>query len=423
MGEYSLKCPKCGSVFEDKYTNSCPDGCSSLIKAEYKQKKLRIRDLPGMFRYHDWLPVEDCRNVGTKPVTYKSRELSRELGIKNLYICFNGYNPDINAAVKSCSFKELEAVPTMLRMKEKGSGIIQVSSAGNTARAFCEVSAATGMPVIAVVPKYAKDNIWTTVPAGDVLMITVDGDYTDAIEFGNRLCSINGVVAEGGAKNPARRDGMGTTLLDCAVAAGRIPDWYFQAVGSGTGAIAAFEMSERLIEDGRYGGKLPRLYLSQNDVFAPIVNAWKERRREIIPDKDMPDAKNSAMKAYSPVLTNRTPPYSVFGGLFDALTATDGITVPVPRDKAESAGKLFEEVEGPDLDPAAAVCLASLLDVSEKGTFKPEDTVMLNITGGGYRRAREDFDIIKVNPSFEASAGDDISKISSDVAKWVKRYV
>ncbi len=57
--------------------------------------------------------------------------------------------------METCSFKELEAQPTVLRLREKGAGgVIQVSSAGgNTGRAFCQASALTGgAPVVVVVP-------------------------------------------------------------------------------------------------------------------------------------------------------------------------------------------------------------------------------------------------------------------------------
>ena len=42
-------------------------------------------------------------------------------------------------------------------------------------------------------------------------------------------------------------------ILSAVTTIGRIPDYYFQAVGSGTGAIAAWEANMRLIEDGRFG--------------------------------------------------------------------------------------------------------------------------------------------------------------------------
>lgn len=407
----------------DNYENKCINGCNSLIKADYTQKKLTVRNLPGMFKFHDWLPVRGFSETEASPVTYKSSALSKELGIPGLYITFNGYWPEINAKIKTCSFKELEAVPTMLRMEEsKSNDTILVSSAGNTGRAFVEVSAQTKIPAIVVVTKSALKNIWTTKPAENAILIAVDGDYTDAIEFGNRLCNTQGIVSEGGAKNPARRDGMGTAFLNGAVFAGNIPDWYFQAVGSGTGAIAAVEMAERLISDGRYGNTLPRLYLSQNEGFSPMVNAWNENRREIIEELDMPDAKNSALDAYSPVLTNRTPPYSLTGGLYDTLLKSDGIMTAVSKRKAENAGRIFEETEGADLDKAAQVCLASLIEASEKGLIKADETVLLNITGGGYKFAKEELLLIETKPFAEVLPGDDVTGLQKDIFERLKQH-
>jgi cysteate synthase len=59
-------------------------------------------------------------------------------------------------------------------------------------------------------------------------------DYTDAINLAGRIVKLPGMVPEGGARNVARRDGMGTMMLDAAVTIGKMPDHYFQAVGSGT---------------------------------------------------------------------------------------------------------------------------------------------------------------------------------------------
>ena len=87
---------------------------------------------------------------------------------------------------------------------------------------------------------------------------------------------------EGGAKNVARRDGMSTTLLSAATTIGRIPDYYFQAVGSGTGAIAAWEANLRLIGDGRYGNHKMKLIVSQNCPFLPMFDSWKAGSREML---------------------------------------------------------------------------------------------------------------------------------------------
>ena len=165
-----------------------------------------------------------------------------------------------------------------------------IASAGNTGRAFAGLSAQYKKPVVVVVPKDAVSRLWTTTPAHDVFLVAVKGDYTDAIAVSTALAAVPGCVPEGGARNVARRDGMGTVMLDAAVTLGRIPDHYFQAVGSGTGAIAAWEAAIRLIGDGRYGTALPRLHLAQNKPFTPMFSAWQQRRRSINPELDMPDA-------------------------------------------------------------------------------------------------------------------------------------
>ena len=122
-----------------------------------------------------------------------------------------------------------------------------------------------------VVPEDALPQMWITGerhPAVRLAVVRGGGDYSDAIELGNRIAALPGFYPEGGARNVARRDGMGTVVLAAVEALGESPRHYFQAVGSGTGAIAAWEMSLRLRQDGRFGDWLPRLHLVQNEPFA-----------------------------------------------------------------------------------------------------------------------------------------------------------
>lgn len=419
--KYRLRCPSCGMEVPDHYTNSCPAGCPGLIRAEYAARRITPHPFPGIFCYADWLPVEGTLPTQAGPVTYCSTELAREAGLANLWICFNGYWPEKGALMRTCSFKELEAWPTMLRLQEKGKGIMQVSSAGNTGRAFAEVSAQCGYPLVLAVPVRGIDRIWTTRPAKQVFLVAVEGDYTDAITVGDALCSLPGLVPEGGAKNPARRDGMGTVMLDGTLTCGRLPDWYVQAVGSGTGGIAAWEMAERLRRDGRWGAALPRLLLSQNLPFTPMVDAWQDGRRTLLPG-DFVDATSRIADVWADVLTNRHPPYDLPGGLRDALLATNGMMDPVSNAEAHAAGRLFAELEGCDLDPAAAVATASLLRSAENGTIGKNDTVLLNITGGGYERVKKDFTLHRVRPACTVPAGAGTAEVERLLAGWMKDY-
>jgi cysteate synthase len=341
MGEYQLRCVSDGSV-QPPYSLSCPHD-SSLLRADYQARQIEPKSLPGIWRFLDWLPLKGIiAEAEGAPVTYKSRSLARELGLENLCISFNGYWPEHGAKMPTCSFKDLEAAPTMQRLQERGDKpILVVASAGNTARAFAHVSLITGQPLILFVPEKALDRMWTAASASavkgrsteQVKLIAVQGDYYDAISIAEKVQSLPGFAPEGGARNIARRDGMGTVMLDAALALGQIPKHYFQAVGSGTGGISAWEAALRLKADGRFGPYLPRLHLAQNLPNAPIYYAWKGKEAEPV-----------CSNMFDDVLFNRKPPFGMPGGVRDALVETGGEVYGVTDRQAADAKKLFESL-------------------------------------------------------------------------------
>jgi cysteate synthase len=401
MGEYLLRCVSDGSV-QPAYSLSCPHD-SSLLRADYQARQIQPKSLPGIWRFLDWLPVRGTiAEAEGAPVTYRSLGLARELGLENLYISFNGYWPERGAKNPTCSFKDLEAAPTMQRLKERGdSPTLVVASAGNTSRAFAHVSLITGQPLVLFVPERALERMWTALPAGEsgakgtdpVTLIAVKGDYYDAISIAEKVQSLPGFAPEGGARNIARRDGMGTVMLDAALTLGEIPGHYFQAVGSGTGGIAAWEAALRLRADGRFGSCLCRLHLAQNLPNAPIYHAWKGKEPEPICN-DM----------FDDVLLNRKPPYGIAGGVKEALQDTAGEVYGITNSQAAAAKKLFEQSEEIDILNAPAIAVAALEQAIKAGSVQRKETVLLNITGGGVSRMLEDHSLQMIRPQTAVSS-------------------
>lgn len=384
MGQYQVVCPKCGRV-QDPYALRCPND-DALLQTAYSNERLSLMPYPGMWRYLEWLPVNGMLDgVHSGPVTYKSMGLAKELGLRELYITFNGYWPERGADMLTCSFKELEALPTMRRLMEQGKrDVLVVASAGNTGRAFSYVASLTGQPVVVLVPTVSTERVWLpNVERGNVLLYAVEGDYYDAIALSDRLSALPRYVPEGGARNVARRDGMGTVMLDAVRTIGALPRHYFQAVGSGTGGISAFEASKRLITDGRFGQHLPVLHLAQNLPCAPLFHA----RSGGTCSKECPAG------IFDDVLFNRRPPYGMLGGVRDALDATGGEVIGITNGEAAEARRSFAQVEGIDILPAPAVAVAALMRSALNGEIGAEATCVLNITGGGEERVREDHHI------------------------------
>ena len=405
MGKYQLMNVADGRIFEDNgWVLDDPEGKTpSLVRAVYPKKQLQVGDDElGLYKFADWLPIQRLLEHPSCPVTYKSEKLAKKLGLNNLYITFSGWGPAKGANMTTCSFKETEAYLVCARLDEaQKDQVLVVASAGNTARAFAKVCSDNGIKLLLCVPQDNINALWFDKPLNPCvkLITTASGsDYFDAIQLSNYVCEHESFLAEGGAKNIARRDGMSTTMLSAVTTIGRIPDFYFQAVGSGTGAIAAWEANLRFLEDGRYGQNKARLFVSQNKPFLPMYEAWKQDSRTLLP-YDPDQARKDASEICAPVLSNRKPPYGLAGGLYDALKDTDGDIFAVSNEEANQAKALFEETEGIDIYHAAAVALASLIQAIHINKVKTDDVVMLNITGGGEKHFKESHEIHHLQPS------------------------
>ncbi len=400
---YTLVCFADKHKFEDSGWSLADPDCEkpSLIRAEYEEKQYTPReDLEGLYRYAGWLPVHRTLKGSCAPVTYKSTALASELGLENLYITFSGWWPKMGARMSTGSFKETEAYSVCGRLSADNKKTLVVASAGNTARAFAKVCSENNIPLLISIPEDNINALWFTEPLNDCVKIIASpkgSDYFDAIALADKVCTDPDFMAEGGAKNVARRDGMGTTLLSAVEVIGRIPDAYFQAIGSGTGTIAAWENNLRLIEDGRWGTHKMKLYPSQNDPFTIMYDSWKLHSRQLV-DMTPDQARNAAAVIDAKVLSNRKPPYSIAGGLFDAMEDAGGDMFKVTNDELHQWKGKFAELEGIDIHNAAAVAVASLAAAVKEGKVSKEDVIMLNITGGGEELAKSEQNIVYAKP-------------------------
>lgn len=389
---YQLMDVASGRIFADEgWTLADPQASSpSLVRAVYEHRHFNPReDLDGLYRYAEWLPVRRTLRRSSAPVTYRSRGLAEMLGMNHLYITFSGWNPKLGIRMETCSFKETEAFSVCARLPKNSDRILVVQSAGNTARAFARVCSDNNIPVVICIPEDNIHDLWFVRPLKKcVKIIATPGgtDYYDAIALGEKLSRSPRYCLEGGAKNIARRDGMGTTVLSAVETIGRIPDAYFQAVGSGTGAIAAWEMVKRLQEDGRFGSHDMKIFTTQNTPFTILYDSWKAGSRELLP-LEADASRRKAEVILAKVLSNRKPPYSIAGGLYDAMKETGGDMFLASNDEIVYWMLRFFQAEGFDIFPAAACAVAALAKALGEGKVGRDETVMLNITGGGMLEA------------------------------------
>ena len=444
---YSLICSKCGKIYDDSKEGEWRLSCDNEKKDPNHGKALLVSFYPNQNQafslnakeskeklsdFSSFLPlINEYKNIPidtSAPICFKSINFGEKfLYLKNLWISFSGFIDNRDYFLSSCTFKELEATSIFSRIFSKTTPdkqkTVVVSSAGNTARAFAQIfskkislneNLSENINLIIVVPEKSLDKIWSipTVPFNEKrvkLIVIKDGDYSDAIKFADLISSLdeNIFFPEGGAKNPARRDGMAISLLapvfEIKKQTGKIilPDHYFQAVGSGTGGISAWEAAKRIQEFINYkennkeiiGENISKinidikmkLHLSQNVPFTPMADSWEKDVREM-PDYcfNEKEAKKRIDNVSAFVLTNRHPPFGIHGGVYDAMKSCKGSQFyKITNDEANKASDLFEKYEGYSVDPAAAIAIASLIKAVRLNKVEKNDVIILNVTGGG----------------------------------------
>ncbi|MDH5637410.1 MAG: cysteate synthase [Nitrospinota bacterium] len=404
MDKYKLICCANGQEVRLKSPFDFQTGCheNSLLKAVYHQERLEIRnDLPGLWKYINWLPVNSHNEYSFGPVTYKSQGLAAELGLYNLWISFNGYYPDFGAYYKTCTFKELHAVVVIQYAKEHNVEKLVLASAGNTAVAFSYIAEFLKYPVVCVVPEKCMKAVQAPnmLFSNSKIVMLTGGDYSDALNVSRRLAALKGWTYEGGAKNFARRAGLGISYMDAVATIGRIPDHYFQGVGSGTGAIAAWHTNMLFIADGSYGTYMTKLHLAQNKPMTPMASAWAAGRNFIKQEVDVPQVENILDLVAAPVLTNKYPAYGISGGVYDGLRSTGGLMYGISNDELYEAGDVFKRTEGRDVNPPAAVATAALIKAVKEKKVGRGDIIMLNITGAGKEQRHRDLSILPIKPN------------------------
>ena len=396
MGNYRIKCLGSNEVFHDAYTLHHTDG--ALVSSVYdKGLNIDMKET-GVWKYVDWLPVSKASKHNAGTVTYKSEGLARKLGLSNLWIAYHGYWPERGGLCPTGAFKDMEAVPTIQRLKDHGCNGVICASAGNTARAFSHFCDLDNFPLIVVVADIHAHRIWGTSDfENDSVKVVVveNGNYADAKIVAKEIASkLEGWQLEGGAHNIARRDGIGSLILDAWNEIGRIPDHYFQGVGGGPGPIGVYEMMQRLIDFGHDEGPLAKIHLSQNPEHCPIHKAWQDGR-STLQDSDFPEGD---VEVYSDYLLSASPAYDAKGGVYDTLKSTNGETYVVERQDAIDAGKMFEKTEGIDIMTPAEVALGSLIQAIEEEKVKKDDCIVLNISGGGVKRLQKERGAIIFEP-------------------------
>jgi threonine synthase len=375
----NLKCRECGQDYPISPLHVC-EMCFGPLEVVYDYARIKAAISRGtierrphnLWRYRELLPVEGEPEIGLNsgftPLV-KAERLGAELGLKRLYI------KDDTVNHPTLSYKDRVVSVAISKAREFGFTTVSCASTGNLATAVAAHAARAGLRCIIFMPESVEAGkiVGSTIYGAQV--ITIRGNYDDV----NRLCS---EIADkyGWAfvninLRPYYTEGAKTFGFEVAEQLGwRLPNHIVVPTAGGTilpkVAKAFKEFKELgLIRDGEC-----RVHCAQAAGSAPVINALHKGTDLITPVKPDTIAKSIA-------IGNPADGFYVLKAVRESGGWGEVATDPELID----AIKLLARTEGIFTEPAGGTTLAVAMKLVAQKRINPDESVVVSITGNGYK--------------------------------------
>ncbi len=375
-----LYCPKCSKKYDAmKVNNLCT--CGSPLWAKYdieglkeKASKSEIKHRVGnMWRYHEFLPVASPENVvtlgeGFTPMI-KAEQLGAEIGLDNLYIKNEGLNP-------TGTFKARGSSAGISKAKELGIENIAIPTNGNAGAAWATYAAKAGIGAYVVMPRNAPEITKSECSAAGAHLYLVDGRISDAGVIVGKLCQKYGYFEVSTLKEPYRLEGKKTMGYEIMEQMNwEPPDVILYPTGGGMGVIGIHKAMKELTDMGWIENADTRLVTVQSEGCAPIVDAWKQGKRESVMWDD----------SYTVAFGMNVPKSLGDFLVLDALYDTKGAAVAVSDEDILKTQAQIGQAEGLFISPEGASTIMGLKKLIEDGWVDRNERVVALNTGAGLK--------------------------------------
>jgi threonine synthase len=375
-----LACHLCGKRYPAKALWVCSE-CLGPLEVTYDYDAVRsvmTRALiesrpPSLWRYRELLPVEEPKtgfNSGFTPLV-RARRLADELGIAELYIKDDSVNHP------TFSYKDRVVSVAATRAVELGFPVFGCASTGNLAGSVAAHAARLGLPCYVFIPHDLEPAKVLGASIYNPTVVAVEGNYDDV----NRLCTqIADRYGWGFANINVRSyyaEGAKTMGFEIAEQLGwRYPDHIVSPVAGGTLLPRIYKGLRELREIGLVQGTLPRIHAAQPAGSAPVVRALEA-------GQEFPDPVKPNTIAKSLAIGNPADGFQVV----KVVNETGGSGAMVSDEAILDAIQLLASTEGIFTEPAGGTTLAATRALIERGAIKRDESVVVCITGNGYKTA------------------------------------
>jgi len=334
----------------------------------------REKNLPSIERYFEFLPLLYRKKLvhlgeGNTPLTH-ARNLGQQLGMPRLYLKNEINNP-------TGSFKDRPINVGLNRALQFGAQTVASASSGNAANSLAAGSSKANIRCVAFVPADApRSKVAQLLLYGaEVMPVRRPEAYLGdpTVEMLTRCYKELGFhpIPSFGHLNPYQMEGAKT--IGYEIAEKMVPDHMLIPLGGGglyLGNHNAFtEYKELDIVD-----ELPVMHAVQGAGCAPLVAAFRENRAI------------ETWKEPRTIATGLADPFTWDGErVLAAMKDNGGQAVGVEDEPIVEAQKMLARYEGIFAEPTGTASLAGLLDLIDKGIISKDETVVVEVTGHGFK--------------------------------------
>jgi len=394
-----LECIKCGEKYESTRVIYTCENCGGLLDVKIDYDALsssvnwdifRGREF-SVWRYRELLPVNYKFRVslheGGTPL-YRCDALAKEIGVKDLYVKFEGGNP-------TGSFKDRGMTVGVSKAKELGVGAVGCASTGNTSASLAAYAARAGLRCFVLLPsgKVAMGKLAQAIMYG-AKVISVRGNFDEALNLIRAICDAKKIYLLNSI-NPWRLEGQKTAAYEITDQLDKTPDRVILPMGN-CGNISAIWKGFKELYSLNLTYELPMMTGIQASGAAPVAEMIKNNLGSI-KFVERPETIATAIRIGKPV----NWPKAV-----NAIKESNGTAETVTDEEIIKAQKDLAKLEGIGVEPASAASIAGLRKLVEAGVIDRSETIVCITTGHVLKDPQEAIEVCEpieeADSSFEA---------------------
>ncbi|HVT39228.1 MAG TPA: threonine synthase [Gemmatimonadaceae bacterium] len=387
------RCRLCGAESEPAPLAIC-EHCLGPLEPLYPTSRVlpSRREIaaraPSLWRYREWLPFEGeavhSRETGFTPLVEAPR-LAATLAIARAWV------KNDSVSMPTLSFKDRVVATAINAAHALGLSTIGCASTGNLANAVAAHAARAGLEAWIFIPENLEPEKILATAVYNPHLVRVKGHYDDV----NRLCTQLADRFGWGIVNVNLRgyygEGSKTMAFEIAEQLGwRMPTAVIAPMAGGSLVTKLKKGFGEFLSAELVSGALPRLYGAQANGCAPIVRLVERGGTQIEPEIPDTIAKSIAIG---------NPADGAFAA--KAMLETGGWGARVSEEEIVAGIRLLAETTGIFTETAGGATVAGALALARSGRLKPDDEVVICVTGNGLKTLDAVKDVLPESPVIE----------------------